>query len=370
MTVNMGLKLPLFYGDPDNFPDETWEGYELTLMVNRLASGRTDFSDDMLKGQLLCNLRGKAQRFLESNPELLLKSYDEVKRILKDKYTNNGVQDLMQLHAVVQLPGESVSDFMTRLRRAAKPLLDRKPLLDMLERFKDKVDDWTPEMSQYAQEVGNVVRETLDTFLYHHFMRGLNDKIKNALGTAQPKDIYEAQNLAERQEKFLNLYVSSGSSRGRGLVNHTFTEVEKLESDEEDSSIEEESEDEEQYSKEKLKHRPKSREREPRSVSHERESRQVHQVEMTSKIIQPKQHKLVESKVRKDVDDFVEDRPYTACFACGHEGHFRSECFFNGFFHPGKLEFALEHGIRFPKPGSIVHNILTEKGIIFGIISK
>ena len=151
-------------------------------------------------------MEGKAARFLEYNSELLVKSYDEVRRILKEKYSVSGVQELMQVHSVIQQPGETVSDFMSRLRRAAKPLFDRKPIFDKLDQLKESANEWTPELTEYAKEIGNSVKETMDTFLYHFFMRGLNEKIKAGLGTYEPKDIYEAQTLAERQERFFNWY--------------------------------------------------------------------------------------------------------------------------------------------------------------------
>lgn len=125
MAYSIGVKFPqLFHGDFDQYPEETWEGYEIALAANRLASGRNDFNEETLKGQLLSNLRGKSSRFLECNPELLIKPYDEVRRILREKYSDNGIHNLMQLHSVIQQPGETVSDFMSRLRQAAKPLFD------------------------------------------------------------------------------------------------------------------------------------------------------------------------------------------------------------------------------------------------------
>ena len=235
MAYNIGVKFPQFHGDPDAYPEESWEGFEVSLMANRLASGRNDFTEETLKGHMLSNLRGKAARFLECNPELLVKPYEEVRRILKDKYSVIGVQDLMQLHAVVQQPGETVSDFMSRLRRAAKPLFDRKPILEKLEKLEESASDWTPELTEYAKEIGNSVKDTMDTFLYHFFMRGLNEKIKQGLGTFEPKDIYEAQTLAERQERFMNLYGNnSGSPRAVNNLKIDELSINESDSEEED----------------------------------------------------------------------------------------------------------------------------------------
>jgi hypothetical protein len=351
MAQGGGLKMPFFHGDSESFPEQSWDGYEMALRVNRMAVGKSDHSDEVLKGQLLCNLRGKAQRFLECNPELLTKPYDEVRRILKEKYSDAGVHDLMQLHTVVQQPGESVSDFLTRLRKAAKPLLDRRPILDMLERFSHESENWSPDMIRYAQEMGNTVKETMDTFLYHHFMRGLNDKIKAGLGTAQPKDIYEAQNLAERQEKFLGLYVTS-VHKGRSLVNNTMVDYDS---------------DTEDWEQEFAKLRVRKEKRKPHlKKSNYRGSapRHVYHVE-TKEPQKEKRVTFIEPVVCKEVRPRYEQETARVCFSCGHEGHFASQCFFNGDVYPEKLEFALEHGIRFPKPGSRAHNLITSLGIKF-----
>jgi hypothetical protein len=218
MAYSIGVKFPQFHGDFEIFPEETWEGYEIALAANRLASGCNDFTEVTLKGQMLSNLRGKATRFRECNPELLIKPYGEVLRILREKYSDSGVHNLMQLHSVIQQPGETVSDLMSRLLRAAKPLFDRKPILEKLEQIQHSAKEWSSELVSAVQEIGTGVKETMDAFLYHFFMRGLNDKIKMGLGTSEPKDMYEAQTLAERQERFMKLYGQSTQTRSVNVI--------------------------------------------------------------------------------------------------------------------------------------------------------
>jgi hypothetical protein len=350
MAQGVGLKMPLFHAESETYPEQSWEGFEMALRVNRMAAGKNDLNDEVLKGQLLSGLRGKAQRFLECNPELLTKPYEEVRRILKEKYSDTGVHDLMQLHTVVQQPGESVSDFLTRLRKAAKPLLDRQPIIDMLERFSQESEEWSPEMIRYAQEMGNTVKETMDTFLYHHFMRGLNDKIKAGLGTAQPKDIYEAQNLAERQEKFLGLYVTS--NKGRTFVNSTTADYD---SDEEDW--------EEEFSKLQIRN---DRKKSPQMKGHYREnaSRHIFNVESKESPME-KRVVFVEPAARREERPRYEQEIARVCFSCGHEGHLARQCFFSGKIYPEKLDFALEHGIQFPIAGSSAYSAVTNMKMKF-----
>ena len=100
-----------------------------------------------------------------------------------------------------------------------------------------------------------------------------------------------------------------------------------------------------------------------RSQSRERYIKSVHNIEEKER---PKEKAkcipFIEPQVEgKNVKK--EDDPRTpVCYQCGNKGHMMATCFFNGPMYAGRLQFALEQGIKFPRPGSRAHNYLQSFG--------
>jgi hypothetical protein len=57
MAGKISQPLPRFHGDFDVYPDESWEGYEIQLLISRMATGHENDSDEMIKGQMLAFLK-------------------------------------------------------------------------------------------------------------------------------------------------------------------------------------------------------------------------------------------------------------------------------------------------------------------------
>jgi len=342
MAVGTAQKLPIFHGDSDKYPEESWEGYELQLLLARMATGRPDVGEDVLKGLMLGNLKGKALRFLENNPDLLNKSYDEVRRIMSKKYTDSGVQDLLQLHSVIQKPNESVSEFMSRLRRAAKPLLDKKPLIEVLDQIKNKEGEIPDTTWDLVESINHQMNKKLDSFLYHHFMRGLNDKLRTVILAANPKDIFDAQNIAEAHEASQNLY----NSHKKGVNTHTATQKFVAPSVAEPYEESDSEGEEDEYARfwlqqEDSKHRVYQVEAEKAADTH---------------------HKKQQDKNKQEAE---EEGPARVCFYCGNSGHWIKDCYYSGPMYPSKLELALEQGMVLPRPGSRAHARMMDLRIKF-----
>ena len=264
----------------------------------------------------------------------------------------------MQLHSVIQQPGETVSDFMSRLRRAAKPLFDRKPILEKLEQIRHSDKEWSSELVSAVQEIGTGVKETMDTFLYHFFMRGLNDKIKAGLGTSEPKDIYEAQTLAERQERFLKLYGHNSNKQSVNVIKNEdcaedYIECEDSEDNDDDNELE--------Y---KI---PVAKNKQSRKKQHGLHVQNVFNIEQRENSFWKDNVHCVQNPKNKEGNKYYECIP--VCSLCRNEGHSMRSCFFSGTLSPNKIKFAIEHGIDLPKPGSKAHNSLNKSNIRFDVPS-
>lgn len=211
MSINIPLRLPEFHGDPENHPRESWKQYKFNLELAYKVSGIKKIDDDQKAAHLLQGLQGQARTFLELNPDLKDKPLKEVEKILETQFGNSRAVGLPDLSAIIQKPSEQVSEFATRLKIAAAPMVDEKRDIQIMteNEIKEKginrdfVKVWTPE--EYAKERA-IIKEAADRFILPYFIKGLKSKIRTTVMQKQPETLEKAIQIASENERYMQTY--------------------------------------------------------------------------------------------------------------------------------------------------------------------
>jgi hypothetical protein len=121
------MKMPEFHGDPVRFPGETWKAYKDKLELAYMGMGKPDtITEKQRVAHMLQGLRGKAAKFYELTPDLIHKTPTEVSAILEKKFGRASIKDLMGIGQIRQKPGETVLEYVARLRAAAARSAERR----------------------------------------------------------------------------------------------------------------------------------------------------------------------------------------------------------------------------------------------------
>jgi len=206
--MSFPVKFPQFSGEK---ADETWKGYKASIELAYAVSGQT-FEEPQRAALMLNGLTGKARKYLELHPELLTKTYKEVDQILGERFGKASAKNLLDITSVVQKPGESVLEFVSRLKTAAEVLQEDsfKPTITTQEEIEDmgpeaakKLNVFTPEEYQKAR---NLVVDSFHKFLMPHFIRGLKPELRQVVTQGRPETFEAAVQAAEDHEKFMESF--------------------------------------------------------------------------------------------------------------------------------------------------------------------
>ncbi len=206
------MRLPKFYGDIINHPEESWQKYLNQIDLVYRAAGLTDPTEVMKHAHILSGLEGKAKQYYEANPRLNDLTYDELKDDLKKKFDKPNLQGLMEIGKLIQKPGESCAEFAARLKDAAKAINVEDDYVLVTKR----------EALAAAEEAGEadnirVRKEAVEThlkeqklfmekFVFHHFIRGMSERIRRIILPQHPRTLEKALELAEAEEQYLETY--------------------------------------------------------------------------------------------------------------------------------------------------------------------
>jgi hypothetical protein len=177
------MKMPEFHGDPGRFPGETWKAYKDKLELAYMGMANPGaITDKQRVAHMLQGLRGKAAKYYELTPDLINKTPAEVSAILEKKFGRASLKDLMGMSQLKQKPGETVLEYVARLRAAAAYMNEErrdikivtKTELDTLEEH-DRVNVWTQE--EYDKKVKER-KERTEEFVQLHFVNGLRDSLR------------------------------------------------------------------------------------------------------------------------------------------------------------------------------------------------
>jgi hypothetical protein len=199
-----------------NNPDESWQKYLNQISLAYKAAGLIDATDEMKQAHLLSGLEGKAKQYFEANPELTDTPYEELKETLKKKFDKPNLQRLIDIGLEIQKPGESCSEFVARLREAAKAinaeedfiLVTKREALAAAEAVRgDQRNEDTIRVQR--EEVQNHIEQQkkfVDKFVFHYFIRGLIPSLKRHVLDQGPRTLEKALELALKREQYFEVY--------------------------------------------------------------------------------------------------------------------------------------------------------------------
>ena len=168
------LKLPDFHGDPVNHPTESWTRH-LELIDNAYKASGINARDEMKKAHIIQGLKGRARQFHDSNPALAHSNYKDLLAELKKKFDKPNLQELLDIGRIVQKPGETVLEFVHRLREAAKAmnsgddflLVTKKEALEQATRENKPAAEITVKKEEVVQHE-KWKQEFMDCFIFHY----------------------------------------------------------------------------------------------------------------------------------------------------------------------------------------------------------
>jgi len=240
------VKLPTFHGEPgQKHGEENWKAYknaiDLAYIVSNTKVG--ELTDAHKVAHLLLGLTGKAKKFLELNPELRNKSYAEVDKAFAEKFGKANAKSLLDINSIVQKPGETVREYITRLKAAAEVL--QEDSFNPTIASKDSIESLDPEdakrLNIFTEEeyskARNLVTDAFNKFLMPHFIRGLRPELKIVLLNGRPHTLEEAVQAAEEHEKYTEAYggistagisMLQGDVREQGIIGEVAEQLQSL----------------------------------------------------------------------------------------------------------------------------------------------
>jgi hypothetical protein len=204
------MRLPEFHGDPQQYPNETWDTYEADLELAYAGSGVSKVDEVMRKAHLLTGLRGPAARYLRLNPGLRTMPYWEALKTLRKYFRRFHAPGIEDLSRCKQKPGESVLEYVARLKDTLSTLgpeeeyvaLTKKEAKDLLK-SEEGVDLVEDEDIKESQRTYRKINEEMTKRL---FLKGVRDEFKTALRNRMPKTLQDAIEIAEEIERYSSLY--------------------------------------------------------------------------------------------------------------------------------------------------------------------
>lgn len=221
------VKLPTFHGEPgQKGGEENWKAYknaiELAYIVSDLNMGKV--TDAHRVAHLLMGLTGKAKRFLELHPELRHKSYAEVDRAFTEKFGKASAKHLLNINNIVQRSGESVMEYVTRLKEAAEILQEDSfsPTIATQEQIENMDADEIKRLNVFTQDeydkARSLVNDVFNKLMMPHFLRGLKKEVRDVVMHSTPTTFEAALKTAEEYEKFSETFGNLSSSGNISLL--------------------------------------------------------------------------------------------------------------------------------------------------------
>jgi hypothetical protein len=212
------MKMPEFHGDPSRFPGETWKAYKDKLELAYMGMANPGAITDKQKvAHMLQGLRGKAAKFYELTPDLISKTPSEVSAILEKQFGRASLKDLLGMSQHIQKPGETVLEYVARLRAAAAYMNEErrdvrivtKEELEKLETH-ERVNVWTQE--EYDRKVKERKEQT-EEYVRLHFVNGLRDSLRREVFPKNFPTLEMAVREAEAWEKYYEMFEDARRDR-------------------------------------------------------------------------------------------------------------------------------------------------------------
>ena len=220
------VKLPTFHGEPgQKGGEENWKAYKNAIELCYVVSDTKPVTDAQRVAHLLVGLTGKAKKFLDLHPELRKKSYAEVDRVFTEKFGKASAKNLLDINKIVQRPGESVLEYVTRLKEAAEILQEDSfsPTIATQEQIENMDEDEIKRLNVFTQDEYNkarsLVNDAFNKLMMPHFLNGLKKEMREVVMQSRPTTFEAALKTAEEYEKYQETFGCINPSGG-GNISH------------------------------------------------------------------------------------------------------------------------------------------------------
>ena len=215
--IKGSLRIPKFHADPQQYPMESWDDHEAAITLEYQAAGYKpdQIDEDQRKAHLLIGLQGRAKVFLDSTPELRTSSYEEVLKALRKRFRVPQA-DVTQMHTVIQMPGETVMEFVGRLRKHAQAVnidndFQQIPIKQLESTSSAELEKVKPITPGERNQIYIIFNKTRDRFIFPYFQRGLRPELRAIVNAGHPHDLSKAIEIAEEHEAYTRLYEGTGT---------------------------------------------------------------------------------------------------------------------------------------------------------------
>jgi hypothetical protein len=203
---NGPMVLPQYHADLIKYPHETWKDYETHIQLAYEGAGATDLDPKVKRAHILTGLHGKARQMLAQNPHFMNLEYDDLLIQLRLKFDQPKWQSIRDIGNIIQKPGETVAEFVARLREAARAIhiQDSIPLLSKKEAKKQEEEGKSKAMS--AEDFKDIYKDVLDEIIFRFFMTGLRKDLHRVVMQSQASTLKEAIEIAEKHERYTAIF--------------------------------------------------------------------------------------------------------------------------------------------------------------------
>jgi hypothetical protein len=208
-TLTGTLRLPHFHGEPETFPDESWQGYEDGIQLAYIGAGIQDTLDPAVRSaHLLLGLEGAAKLERALHPEWMDMKFEKLQQELRKTFNKPRWSDLDEISNIIQRLNESCRSYASRLRRAVRAFAPESSYTPISKKEAKAVTSDTEEEVLNEKEVK---METLaydrvtDKLLLHYFVTGLKPELRQAVIPVRPQTMTEALNTAEAHEQYMEM---------------------------------------------------------------------------------------------------------------------------------------------------------------------
>lgn len=221
------VRLPTFHGEPgQKGGEENWKAYKNAIELAYVVSNTkmSELTDQQRVAHLLSGLNGKAKKFLELHPEFRKQSYAEVDKAFSEKFGKASARHLLDINNIVQRPGESVMEYVARLKEAAEILQEDSfsPTIATQEQIENMDGEEVKRLNVFTQDEYNkarsLVNDAFNKLMMPHFLRGLKKEVRDVVMQSRPTTFEAALKTAEEYEKFTETFGSLSSSGNVSLL--------------------------------------------------------------------------------------------------------------------------------------------------------
>ena len=200
------FKFPIYYGDPEKHPQETWQGYEESIRLAYLSSGIGDgLTDEVKRAHLLYGLEGKAKKERELHSEWLDMPLDELQRVLRSTFNKPRWRDLTGIGNIVQKLDESCREYASRLKAAIRAFAPETEYTAVSKKESRQVEGEEVVTVKDISKETEAYHKVTDRLLLNYFIQNMRIDLKKVVVAARPRTMTEALDIAEAHEQYVEM---------------------------------------------------------------------------------------------------------------------------------------------------------------------